>query len=250
MHKHPPLSIVVPVYNEQDNLERLISETKTALAPLGRPFEIVLIDDGSTDASLAVIKGLAAGHPEVRHLSFAENRGQSAAFCAGFDAARFDTIVTMDADLQNDPADIPALLALFEQGHDLATGWRIKRRDTWIKRAASRIANAVRRAITGHDVTDTGCSLKVMRRDMLLKLPRFRGMHRFFPTLMKLQGARLVEMQVNHRPRHKGQSKYGTWDRAFSGFRDLLGVRWLMRRHIAWAIKEQGGAPPPDQDAP
>ena len=247
MHTTPALSVVVPVYNEQDNLERLVAETKAALGPLGRTFEIVLVDDGSTDASLAVIRNLAAGHPEVRYLSFARNRGQSAAFCAGFDAARFDLVVTMDADLQNDPADIPALLDLLGQGFDLAAGWRAKRRDTWIKRVGSRIANAVRRNTTGHDVTDTGCSLKVMRRDMLQKLPRFKGMHRFLPTLLKLHGARIAEQQVHHRPRHAGTSKYGTWDRAFSGLYDLFGVRWLMRRHIAWSIREQGGSSrPPD----
>ena len=234
-----PVSIVIPVFNEEQNLPRLFEEIAAALRPLPWPWEVLFVDDGSTDASLAVLKTLAAGNPEVRYLAFTRNRGQSAAFCAGFDAASHPVVVTLDADLQNDPADIPAMLALFDQGHDMAIGWRRKRQDTFSKRIASKIGNAIRNRITRESVRDTGCSLKVMRRDMLLRIPRFKGMHRYLPTLMKMQGATVAEMPVNHRERAAGVSKYSNWQRALVGVRDLLGVRWLQDRHFAYEIREK-----------
>jgi glycosyltransferase involved in cell wall biosynthesis len=237
----PPveLSLVVPVYNEEANLPVLFGEIRAAVEPLRRPWEVIFVDDGSTDASLAVIKSLAAGHDSVRYLSFAANRGQSAAFKAGFEAARGGIIITMDADLQNDPADIPRLLSAYGAGADMVCGWRAKRKDSFMKRIASKVGNAVRTAMTGRTVTDTGCSLKVMRADMARRLPMFGGMHRFLPTLMQLEGARIVEMKVNHRPRRHGVSKYGTLDRAIAGGYDLIAVRWMRTRHIEYTIKDQ-----------
>jgi glycosyltransferase involved in cell wall biosynthesis len=233
------LSIVLPVFNEEDNLEPLLAEIRQVAPRFGRPWEVVLVDDASTDRSLAVIKRLAADQPELRWLAFAGNCGQSAAFCAGFDFARGEILVTLDADGQNDPADIPALLALFDQGADMVIGWRAKRRDSFMKRIASRIGNGVRNRLTRETVRDTGCSLKVMRADMARRLPRFRGMHRYLPTLMKLQGASVAETQVNHRPRLKGVSKYGTWDRAVAGLYDLIGVRWLQSRSFLYTFRDK-----------
>ena len=234
-----PVSIVIPVYNEEENLHRLFEEIARAMRASARTWEVVFVDDGSRDASLAVLKRLAADNPEARYLSFTLNRGQSAAFCAGFDNATHPVIVTLDADLQNDPADIPAMLALFDQGFDMAIGWRKKRQDTWSKRLGSTIGNAIRNRLTRESVRDTGCSLKVMRRDLLLQIPRFQGMHRYLPTLMKLEGARVAEAPVNHRERFSGVSKYSNWQRALVGVRDLLGVRWLQDRHFSYEIREK-----------
>lgn len=233
------LSIILPVFNEEDNLEPLLDEIRQASACFGRAWEVVLVDDASTDGSLAVIKRLAQKQPELRWLSFAENRGQSAAFCAGFDAARGGVLVTLDADGQNDPADIPALLALFDKGADMVIGWRSKRRDSFMKRIGSRIGNEIRNWLTCETVRDTGCSLKVMRTDMARRLLRFRGMHRYLPTLMKFQGAKVAETSVNHRPRLKGVSKYGTWGRAAAGLYDLIGVRWLQKRSFLYTLREK-----------
>lgn len=232
-------SIVLPVYNEQENLDKLFAEIKPAADSTGKKWEAIFIDDCSTDSSLAVIRSLAGQHDEVRYISFEENRGQSVAFCAGFDVANSDIIVTMDADLQNDPADIPAVLAEFDAGCDMVVGWRARRKDTVWKRIASKVGNTVRNWFTDDGIHDTGCSLKVMRKDMLLELPRFKNMHRFFPILMKMQGASIHEVVVNHRERHAGESKYGNWQRAKQGIYDLFGVRWLMTRQVSYKIREQ-----------
>jgi glycosyltransferase involved in cell wall biosynthesis len=182
---------------------------------------------------------LAGEHPQVRYIAFAENRGQSAAFCAGFDAVDSDIVVTMDSDLQNDPMDIPRMLDMFGNDCEMVVGWRAKRRDTLIKRLSSKIANAIRDWFTDDGVHDTGCSLKVMRTDLLRRLPRFKNMHRYFPILMKMQGARIREVKVNHRERFSGVSKYGTIDRAVAGIYDLIGVQWLIKRHIDYSVREK-----------
>ncbi|CCH48061.1 glycosyltransferase family 2 protein [Pseudodesulfovibrio piezophilus] len=239
MKNNDKFSVVLPVFNEQDNIKALFNELKQAVDITGRQWEAVFVDDCSTDDSLSIIRSLADQHDEIRYVAFAENCGQSAAFCAGFDAAESDIVVTMDADLQNDPADIPNMLALFGDGCEMVIGWRVKRKDTFIKRISSRIANAIRDAIVDDGVKDTGCSLKIMRRDMLLKLPRFKNMHRYFPILMKMQGARIKEVKVNHRERGAGVSKYGTLDRAMAGIYDLIGVGWLIKRHIGYSVKEE-----------
>lgn len=239
MNKQDKFSVVLPVYNEQDNLTILLNELKAACDRTGREWEAVFVDDCSTDNSLSIIKELAAVHAEVRYVAFAENQGQSAAFCAGFDAANSDIVVTMDSDLQNDPADIPNMLALFGDECEMVIGWRAKRKDTFVKRISSRVANAIRDAFVDDGVRDTGCSLKVMRTDMLRRLPRFKNMHRYFPILMKMQGARIKEVKVNHRERGAGESKYGTLDRALAGIYDLIGVGWLIKRHIGYTVKEK-----------
>jgi glycosyltransferase involved in cell wall biosynthesis len=229
------ISLVVPVYNEDENIQELYFEVDTAMSCLPCAWELVFVDDGSTDRSLDIIRALADKDERVRYVSFARNCGQSAAFAAGFRYARGDAVVTLDADLQNDPADIPAMLRVFD-GVDMVIGWRAKRQDSFVKRHASRIANWVRNVISQETVRDTGCSLKVMRADMLRNIPMFTGMHRFLPTLMKLEGARVAEVRVNHRPRTKGVSKYGIWDRAWASAYDLLAVRWMKKRHICYHV--------------
>jgi len=239
MTEKTPVSIVVPVYNEEENLPKLLAEIKAAADTLGRPWQALFIDDGSSDGSLAVMRDLAAKHPELNYIAFAENRGQSAAFSAGFREAAHPIIITMDADLQNDPSDIPAMLDLYEEGYDLVIGWRAKRRDVFMKRLASKVGNKVRRWFTRDTVHDTGCSLKVMNADMLRRLPHFKNMHRFLPPLLAAQGARIAEIKVNHRQRLMGVSKYGTWDRLKAGMYDLIGVRWLLDRYINYTIAEK-----------
>ncbi len=234
------ISVIIPVYNEEDNLPSVFREVHKALDSLHCEWELLFVDDGSRDGSLDVIRNLADEHPEtVRYLAFSHNRGQSAGFAAGFQAASGDVLITMDADLQNDPADIPAMLQTFEKGYDMVVGWRATRKDTWMKRKASKIGNAIRNWVSRETIKDTGCSLKVMRTDMAKRLPMFIGMHRFLPTLMKLEGAKVAEIAVNHRPRIHGTSKYGVLDRALSTWSDLLAVRWMQKRYIRYTIKEQ-----------
>lgn len=230
------ISLIIPVYNESENLRALHAEIVRALSGVEEPWEILLVDDGSSDDSLSIIRSLAEADSRVRFVSFARNCGQSAAFAAGFRFASGDVLVTLDADLQNDPADIPAMLRAYAQGPDMVIGWRAKRQDSFAKRCASRFANWVRNVISRETVRDTGCSLKVMRADMARNIPMFTGMHRFLPTLMKMQGAVVEEMRVNHRPRYKGTSKYGIWDRAWSSAYDLLAVRWMQKRHFRYTV--------------
>lgn len=233
-------AVVLPVFNEQDNLASLFREIHAAAQRTGMDWETVFVDDCSTDDSLSVIKSIADEYDDhVRYVAFAENRGQSAAFCAGFDAANASIIITMDADGQNDPADLPAMLEEFSRDNDMVVGWRANRKDTLSKKIASKLANRIRDAFTSDGVKDTGCSLKVMRREMLLQLPRFRNMHRYLPALMRLQGARISEVKVNHRPRVSGVSKYSNWERALQGIYDLIGVRWLMSRHFDYTVKDR-----------
>ena len=244
MSKSDSISVVVPVYNEQHNIVPLFNELQAYLQPLGREWEVLFVDDGSSDTSLDVIRRLAEEHATVSYLSFAANRGQSAAFAAGFQAARGDIVITIDADLQNDPADIPAMLRRMDEGYDMVIGWRANRQDTPAKRVASRIANALRNALTAEHVHDTGCSLKLMRAAMVRNIPMFVGMHRFLPTLMRLEGARIAEMKVNHRPRLHGESKYPTFGRAKTAVFDLLAVMWMQRRYIRYAVKERHPSEP------
>jgi glycosyltransferase involved in cell wall biosynthesis len=239
MNTKEKFSVVLPVFNEQDNLNTLFAEIKEAANSTGRPWEALFVDDCSTDGSLKIIKKLVQDNAEVRFVAFAKNCGQSAAFCAGFDAVDSNVVVTMDSDLQNDPADIPNMLEVFGQECEMVIGWRTKRKDTFVKRISSKIANAIRDWFTDDGVHDTGCSLKIMRTDLLRSLPRFKNMHRYFPILMKMQGARIREVKVNHRERFSGESKYGTIDRAVAGIYDLIGVQWLIKRHIDYIVKEK-----------
>jgi len=228
----PQLSVVVPVFNEEDNIAPLQQELETALA--GTDYEIILVDDGSTDGTVSRIKP----SPPVRVVRFEQNRGQSAAIYAGAQAARGDIVVFIDADLQNDPADIPRLVREVSNGADLVCGYRRKRKDTVTKRLTSRIANFVRSRFTKDGVRDTGCTLKAMRRECVRTLVPFKGMHRFIPALVKGAGYRLVEIPVNHRPRRFGQSKYGFGSRAVRATVDMFGVRWLLSRQLNYKIKQ------------
>ena len=230
------ISVVVPVYNEEENLETLCTELHSALSRVDCPSEICFVDDCSTDNSLAVIDKLAAAHPEVRCIAFEKNAGQSAALYAGFQGARGDVIITLDADLQNDPADIPAMLKHFGE-YDMITGWRQNRQDTLSKKIGSKVGNAFRNWMTAETIHDTGCSLKIMRADMVKKIKMFRGLHRFLPTLMRLEGAKVMEMPVNHRPRLHGVSKYNNWRRGIEGFQDVLAVQWMQKRSLKIKIK-------------
>ncbi len=233
------ISIVVPVYNEEDNLPILFAEIDRAMSRTNKDWHVIFIDDGSSDKSLDVIRTLSEKHDTVRYVAFANNCGQSAGFKAGFDAATGDVVVTMDADLQNDPADIPAMLQEYERGYDMVIGWRAKRQDSLVKKLVSRFGNAVRNRMSHETVKDTGCSLKVMRTAMAQRIPMLTGMHRFLPTLMKMQGATVSEVKVNHRPRQHGVSKYGVWDRAKATFFDLLAIRWMQSRSFNYVIKER-----------
>jgi glycosyltransferase involved in cell wall biosynthesis len=231
----PEISVVVPVYNERDNLDPLVDEIAGVLRPLGRTFEILLVNDGSLDGSAEAIGALALRVVQVRGLHFKRNAGQTAAFDAGFKHARGGVVITMDADLQNDPKDIPRLLDALE-GHEAAIGYRASRRDTFLRRISSRIANSVRNRLSGDDVIDTGCSLKAFRREALAPIKLYTGMHRFLPTLVKMEGGRVAQIPVNHRPRRAGESKYGVWNRVFRATADLLAVRWMKQRRLGWEI--------------
>jgi dolichol-phosphate mannosyltransferase len=227
------LSIVVPLYNEQDNIADLQQELAAALA--AHPHELILVDDCSTDATLARIQR----GPGVRVIEFAKNTGQSAAMYAGIMAAKGDIIVLLDGDRQNDPADIPRLLAEIEKGADLVCGYRAQRKDTTFKRIQSRIANAVRSRFTRDGVRDTGCTLKAMRRECREALVPFYGMHRFIPALVKGLGYKLAELPVNHRPRTAGVSKYGFGNRAWKATCDMFAVRWLLSRQVQIRIRRE-----------
>jgi glycosyltransferase involved in cell wall biosynthesis len=229
----PPLSVVVPLYNEESNLPILQEELHTALN--GLDYEIIFVDDGSLDGTAERIE--PAGN--VRVIRFEKNSGQSAAIYAGLAAARGGTVVIIDGDLQNDPADIPKLLAEIARGADLVCGYRVKRQDTFVKRATSRIANAVRSRYTKDGVRDTGCTLKAMRRECVSALFPFKGMHRFIPALVKAAGYQLVEIPVNHRPRRFGESKYGLGNRALRATMDMFGVRWLLSRRLNYKVREK-----------
>ncbi len=235
----PELSLVVPVYDERDSLAPLVAEISAALAR-GEGYEIVAVDDGSTDGSLEVLKTLKRDHPELHVVALAAHAGQTAAFAAGFRAARGRVIVTLDADLQNDPADIPVLLErLRTSGATAVVGFRVNRRDTGWKRLQSRIANAVRNRLNGETIQDTGCSLKAFHAEAVQALPLFTGMHRFLPTLIKLYGGTVAEVPVRHRPRRFGTTKYGMWNRVWRSFVDALAVRWMQRRALRYRISEE-----------
>lgn len=228
----PELSLVIPLFNEEENLPDLAREIRATLEPSGISYEVLFVDDGSTDRSAAVLLELAAADPRLRVLRHRRNAGQSAGLATGFAHARGRLVATLDADLQNDPADIPRLLAELERGFDAVSGVRVERHDSWVRKVSSRIANAVRNWATDERITDVGCSLKVYRREFLEHLPMFTGMHRFLPTLVRWNGARVGELPVRHRPRLHGVAKYGIGNRLFRALADLMAVRWMRRRWI------------------
>ena len=229
---------MVPAYNERENLAPLLAEIAAALG--GRSYEVIVVDDGSTDGTLETLKTLRQRYPQLRIIAFDRNAGQTAAFAAGFRAARAPLVVTLDADLQNDPADIPKLVeALQRTGVTAVAGYRANRRDTSWKRLQSRIANGVRNRLNGEVIRDTGCSLKAFRTDAVRELPLFSGMHRFLPTLIKMQGGSVSEVPVGHRPRQHGVTKYGMWNRVWRSLVDAFAVRWMQRRALRYRVREE-----------
>jgi dolichol-phosphate mannosyltransferase len=230
--------VVIPVFEERDNLELLHRELSAALAEVKGGVELIYVDDGSRDGSAEVLLDLAKRDERVRVLRFAENSGQSAAFAAGFQAARGEIVATLDADLQNDPADLPRLLAALHHA-DVVNGVRLGRRDGLVRRLSSRIGNGFRNWVTRESVTDVGCSLRVMRASYLRRVKLYRGMHRFLPTLLRLEGARVTELPVSHRPRRHGRSKYGIGNRLFVGLADVFAVRWMQKRQLRWRLRDR-----------
>lgn len=228
------LSVVIPVCNEAGNVGPLAREVQAALAD-HRPFEVIFVDDGSTDGTVAAIHAARdGGIPEIRLLEHAQRCGQSKAVCSGVQAARAEWIATLDGDGQNDPADIPKMLAAVAGAGPslkLVMGNRTTRKDTWLRRISSRVANRVRRGLLRDGTPDTGCGIKLMHRATFLKLPWFNHMHRFLPALFQRAGARVASVPVRHRRRTSGVSKYGLRNRLWVGIVDLFGVRWLILRN-------------------
>ncbi len=235
------LSVVLPVYNEEENLPILARELRDVVAGLAPDWEVetVFVDDGSTDQSRRRMLEIRRDYPElgVRIVALDRNWGLTAAMDAGFRAARGEVVVTLDTDLQNDPADIPRLLGHLDRA-DVVVGIRANRRDPFVKRVSSRIANAIRNRVTHDDIVDTGCSLKVYRKAFLDRLKLYTGLHRFLPTLLKLEGARVVQVPVNHRPRRYGKAKYHLWNRLVGPLLDLFAVRWMQKRHLGYRWEE------------
>ena len=237
MSEPPYLSLVIPAYNEQENLPTLLRRVGDALATVGKPFEVIIIDDGSTDDTPALLRDAMKPYPWLRVLRLRANTGQSAAFEAGFAAARGQIIATIDADLQNDPEEIPRLLPLLD-GYDMVSGWRKERHDSPFRRWQSRQGNRIRNWITRETVNDSACSLKLYRAEAIKGLKLFRGAHRYFPTLVKMRGRSVREEPVRHSPRFAGTAKYGFRNRAFVGMVDLLGIWWMKRRVLKYEVDE------------
>ncbi|MGE3174311.1 MAG: glycosyltransferase family 2 protein [Planctomycetota bacterium] len=234
-------SLVVPIYNEVDSVRALLDEVDQVLAPHG-PFEALLVDDGSTDGSRARMVEWKRERDArwLRIVCLRRNSGQSAAVRAGVEQARAPVVATLDGDMQNDPRDLPPMLAVVEAGDaDAVVGVRRNRRDTWVRRTSSRIGNGVRNLVTGDRVTDAACGIKVIRRDLFLRAPAFHGMHRFMATLVRWLGGRVVERDVNHRQRAAGVAKYGIGNRALRGLRDCFAVRWLRARLLRHEVGEE-----------
>jgi glycosyltransferase involved in cell wall biosynthesis len=240
MSETPELSFVIPCFNEEGNLLALISAVREAVEPLKRSYEVVFTDDCSRDRTWELLKHLAATDPRIRAQRFAFNCGQSAALWAGMQAARGRIIVTLDADLQNDPRDLPKLLAALEK-FDCACGSRVAARrasDGFVKAMSSRIANGVRNLLSGENISDAGCCYRAFKRECITNLKFFKGMHRFMPTLFKIEGFTVTEIPIAANPRHAGRSNYGIWNRLFATAYDLLAVRWMKKRMFKYRIAE------------
>jgi glycosyltransferase involved in cell wall biosynthesis len=236
------LSVVIPVYNEEESLPPLWEELRGVLGSLGLTFEVVFVDDGSRDRSAEVIRAFREADRRVRLVRLKVNAGETAATDAGFKSARGRLVVTMDADLQNDPHDIPGLLARLDHA-DAVTGWRVNRQagDSLVRRISSRVANRVRNVLSEETIQDSGCTFRAFRRECLRGLALYRGFHRFIPTLLRMRGYRVIEVAVNHRPRRFGRSKYGIGNRVFVAFADLLAVRWMKSRLLNYEVAEDLG---------
>jgi glycosyltransferase involved in cell wall biosynthesis len=240
MTAEPQVSVIAPCYDERENLRPLVEAIHAALDPLGLAYEIVLVDDGSRDQSWDALRELGRADSRVRALRFALNCGQSAALWAGAQAARGRILVTLDADLQNPPAEIPRLLEALEEA-DCVCGSRVaarRRGDPWLRRASSQIANWIRNKVSGETISDAGCCFRAFRRECVATVKFFRGAHRFLPTLIKMEGYRVIEIPVHHNPRQRGRSHYGIWNRLFKASADLLAVRWMKTRTLRYRIAE------------
>ncbi len=240
LRENPPIdiSVVVPVYNEEENLPVLIPQIVEVLKALGKTYEMIFVDDGSKDRSRRLLKEMVVQYPQIRVLGFKKNCGETAAGAAGIKEARGGIVVTIDADLQNDPKDIPRMLDHLKQ-YDMVTGWRQKREDSWVKRITSKIANRIRNSLSGEEIQDSGCTFRAYKRECLQEIKLYRGMHRFLPTLVKMEGYRVIEIPIAHHPRKFGVSKYTTWNRMWRAFIDLLAVKWMKSRHIHYDIEER-----------
>ncbi len=233
------LSIVTPAHNEVENLPRLIEEVTTVASSIGSPWELIVVNDGSTDATESILRTAMRSSPQLRVLSMKARSGQTAAVEAGLRTARGQFVAIMDADLQNDPADLPAMLKLLvEDQCDMVNGWRRDRQDPWIRLVSTRIANWVRNTLTHEDIRDSACGLKVFKQHCIPTLKLFNGMHRFLPTLVKMGGFRVIEVPVNHRPRSAGKAKYGVSNRLFKALRDTFAVRWMQSRALRYEFTE------------
>lgn len=232
---------MIPCHNEQDNLRPLVTAIREAAEPLRRSYEIMLVDDCSSDTTWNLIEKLGGDDARVRGLRFAKNAGQSAAMWAGMKAARGRIIVTLDADLQNDPRDLPQFLEALKN-FDCVCGSRVAARsqgDGFLRIASSRIANSVRNKLSGETISDAGCCFRAFKRECVENLKFFKGMHRFLPTLIKIEGFTVAEIPIRHNPRTAGQAHYGVWNRLFASFYDLLAVRWMKKRMFRYQIAER-----------
>jgi glycosyltransferase involved in cell wall biosynthesis len=237
----PQLSFIIPCHNEQDNLRPLVTAIREAVEPLKLTYEILITDDFSTDKSWEILKELAAADPRIRALKFAYNCGQSAAQWAGMKESRGRFIFTLDADLQNDPRDVPQFVEALKHA-DCVCGTRVEARgqgDGVVRVLSSRIANWVRNKLSGETISDAGCCYRAFKRECVADLKFFKGMHRFLPTLFKIEGFTVTEIPVRHNPRTAGQAHYGVWNRLFASFYDLLAVRWMKKRMFKYKIKER-----------
>ena len=234
------VSIVIPVKDEGPNIEGLAGEINTAMAPQEYPWEVLWVDDGSSDQTLALLIELEKKDRRHRYISFSANSGQSAALIAGFHECRGNLIATLDGDGQNDPRDLPRLISLLRGGEaDMVNGYRARRRDGIRRKVASAIGNGLRTMMTGKSVRDVGCSIRVFKRECVSNLPLFKGLHRFLPTIVSWRGFRLTEVPVNHRPRMRGTTKYGIRNRMWVGLYDLFGVMWLRKRALHYQIRDK-----------
>jgi len=237
----PTLSLVIPCYNEQDNLRPLIEAIRAAVEPLNQRYEVMITDDCSKDNSWRILQELAKADRRIRIQRFAFNCGESAASWAGLKAASGRYLVTLDADLQNDPKDLPKFLVAL-QHFDCVCGTRVATRgqgDNFIRIASSRIANWVRNQLSGEQISDAGCTYRAFKRECIENLKFFKGMHRFLPTLFKIEGFTVTEIGVSNNPRFAGQSHYGVWNRLFASFYDLLAVRWMKKRMFRYQVAER-----------
>lgn len=232
------LSIVLPVHNEAGNLEELLNRLQEVLRGLGNPYEIIFVDDGSTDGSFEVLRKLHASHPYLKVIRFKKNCGETAALDAGFKRAQGQVVVAMDSDLQSDPKDIPALLEKLKD-HDVAWGIRAERKDTLARRMVSWGGNILRSKLMGDSPTDAGSPLRAMRKEVVEKIRLFKGLHRFYPTLCRIEGFRVAEVPIAHYPRKSGQSKYNIRNRLFKFIIDLLAVKWMQSRRLDYEVLEE-----------